>query len=181
VESLKGQVLIAGPDLLDPNFHQTVVLVTEHSEDGAMGLILNRPTDAVVAEVAPELGELVEAGGVVHSGGPVQPQSVIVLGEFEDPAAAGLIVEGDLGLLGADVDFEDLGSVIRRARVFAGYAGWGPGQLEAEIERDDWITGGAGRDDVFARQSGRLWSTVLVRMGGRYTLLAHMPADPSLN
>jgi putative transcriptional regulator len=181
VESLRGQLLIAGPTLLDPNFERSVVLLTEHNEEGAMGLILNRPTEAEVAEVAPDLAELVEDGAVVHAGGPVQPESVIVLGEFEDPEAAGLIVEGDLGLLAAGIDLDDVPALTRRARIFVGYAGWGAGQLEDELERDDWITGPIARDDVFAHDSGTLWNTVLARMGGRYALLSRMPADPSLN
>jgi putative transcriptional regulator len=181
VESLRGQLLIAGPNLLDPNFHRTVVLITEHNDDGAMGIVLNRPSETEVAEVATELAEVLEDGAVVHAGGPVEPDSVIVLGEFEEPEAAGLIVEGDLGLLGADADLDALPGVMRRARVFVGYAGWGAGQLETELERDDWITATAARDDVFAHESASLWGTVLARMGGRYALLARMPLDPSVN
>jgi putative transcriptional regulator len=181
MESLRGQLLVAGPMLLDPNFHRTVVLITEHNDEGAMGLVLNRPTDVEVAEAAPELADLVEDGALVHAGGPVQPQAVIVLGEFEDPEAAGLLVEGDLGLLAAGVDLDSVAEAIRRARVFVGYTGWGAGQLESELERDDWITGPVARDDVFAHDPEALWSIVLARMGGRYALLARMPADPSVN
>jgi putative transcriptional regulator len=112
----------------------------------------------------------------------VAATSVIVLAEFEDPARAALLVEGDLGFVPAEVgDPEALAASLRRRRIFAGHAGWGPGQLEAELEEDSWIVGGARRDDVFADEPLDLWAAVLRRMGREYALLATMPPDPSLN
>jgi putative transcriptional regulator len=173
-ESLRGQLLIAAPHLLD-YFRRTVVLVVEHTEEGAMGVVLNRPTPAQVAEAVPGLADLASPGDVVHSGGPVQPDAVLVLGDFEDPAEAGRPVTGTLGLL----DPERPDAAVRRVRVYAGYAGWGAGQLDEELERDGWVLEAAAPDDPFAKED--LWSAVLQRKGGRYALMATMPADPSLN
>lgn len=180
VESLRGHYLIAAPGLLDPNFARTVVLVAEHTEEGAMGLILNRASDVTVAEAVPDLADLA-GDDVVHLGGPVAPDSVVVLADYDDPADAGLLVCGSLGLPGADAKLEELGSSVRRVRVFAGHAGWAPGQLEGELEREDWIVEPAVPEEIFTEDPDHLWSTVLARKGGQYALLARMPLDPSLN
>ena len=124
-ESLRGQLLIAAPQLSD-YFRRTVVLVLEHTEEGAMGLVLNRPTESEVIEAVPSLSSLVDGSDLVHAGGPVQPDSVLVLGDFEEPEDAGTQVVGTLGLL----DPERPEAELHRARVFAGYAGWAPGQLD---------------------------------------------------
>jgi putative transcriptional regulator len=181
MESLRGQLLVAGPSLLDPNFHRTGVLIAEHGEDGAMGIVLNRVSDVEVTDAAPALDELVEEGERVRAGGPVQPSAVVILAEFEDPELAAALVLEDVGFVAAEADFTTLAADIRRARVFAGMAGWAPGQLEAELERDDWITEPATADDVFTSDPDALWSSVLDRKGGQYALVARMPPDPSLN
>jgi putative transcriptional regulator len=181
VDSLRGQLLVAAPALIEPNFHRTVVLVAEHDEEGALGLVLNRPLDAAVADGAPDLAALVPDGARVHWGGPVQPEGGLVLAEFEDPAAAGLLVMESVGLPSADADVEDLAGITRRARVFAGHAGWGAGQLDAELEADGWITAEAETGEVFAEDAESLWAAVLQRKGGEYALVARMPPDPSLN
>ena len=180
MESLRGQLLIAAPSLLDPNFERTVVLIAEHSEEGAMGLVLNRASDTLVGEAVPELEDL--AGeDVVHVGGPVAPNSVVILGDYEDPDDAGLLVYGGVGLPSADSDLEGLADTTRRVRIFAGHAGWGPGQLDAELERDDWIVARALPEDPFTDDPDGLWSRVLARKGGQFALVARMPLDPSLN
>jgi putative transcriptional regulator len=181
IESLKGQLLIAGATLPDPNFARTVVLICEHSEEGALGVVLNRPGDLVVGDVAPELAELTGEDAVIGSGGPVQPEALLVLGEFEDASFAGLAVVGDVGLVGDGRDVSDLVGVTRRARAFAGYAGWGPGQLDAELARDDWFVAPAGVDDIFDTDADVLWRRVLERKGGHFALVARMPIDPSVN
>lgn len=173
-ESLRGQLLIAAPQLVD-YFRRTVVLVVEHSEEGAMGLVLNRPTDTAVKEAVPALAELAGEEDVVHAGGPVQPDAAIVLADFEHPEEAGTPVAGTLGL----IDPERQGAALRRLRVYAGYAGWAPGQLDAEMEDRAWIVEPVAPDDPFA--GGDLWPTVLQRKGGAYALMASMPQDPSLN
>lgn len=179
--SLRGKFLIASPALVDPNFARAVVLIAEHTDDGAMGLILNRPTDAVVAEAVEELAGVVEPGEPVFVGGPVQEQSVMVLAEFDDPAQAAALVIEDVGFLPADAQLEDLSGHTRRARVFAGHAGWGPGQLDVELEEGSWIVADPRTDEVFSEEPDELWSAALERKGGAYALLAKMPVDPSLN
>jgi putative transcriptional regulator len=174
-------LLVASPALIDPNFHRTVVLVAQHDEDGSMGVVLNRIAEVTVADAAPPLADLVEPGAVVHSGGPVQPTAVLILAQFLDPAGTGVPVFGDVGFVAGDTDFDELAPKVHRARVFAGLAGWSPGQLEAELEREDWILEPARADDVFGGDPDSLWSTVLERKGGSFALLARMPPDPSLN
>ena len=173
-DSLRGQLLIAAPSLFD-YFRRTVVLVVEHSEEGAMGVMLNRVSETTVGEAVPALAGLTGDEDLVRIGGPVSPESVVALGEFEDldEAATGLV--GTLGLL--DPDSPD--PSLRRLRVYAGYAGWGPSQLEGEIEEGAWIVLPADPGDPF--DDGDLWADALQRKGGAYSLLATMPADPSLN
>jgi len=181
VESLRGQLLIAGPTLVDPNFARSVVLILEHSDEGAMGLVLNRPVEATVDEAAPELADVVDGEQLLFQGGPVQPSGVIVLAEFADPDDAAMLVVDGVGPLAASADLAAVEIVGGRARAFAGHAGWGPGQLESELERDDWIVEPARADDAFAPEAERLWVTVLERKGGEYALVARMPEDPRVN
>jgi putative transcriptional regulator len=180
VEILQGQLLIASPALLDPNFRRTVVLVTEHNGDGAAGLVLNRPSPAAVAELVPELEPLVEDGEQVWLGGPVQQDAVLVLGEFVDPDDAAVPLFGSLGFPSLE-DPDEVLPVTTRRRVFAGYAGWGAGQLEDELAREDWIVEPARPDDAFTESPDALWSDVLRRKGGVYELVARIPEDPSVN
>jgi putative transcriptional regulator len=180
-DTLRGRLLIAGPTLPDPNFARTVVLMAEHGEEGAMGVILNRPATITVSEAVPDLVDLTGEDEPVYVGGPVQREAVMVLAEFDEPELAGELIFGDIGFAGAGSDFDDLAGAIRRARIFAGCAGWAPGQLEAELERDDWIVGEVAPDDLFAADAEELWRTVLRRMGGNYALIATMPVDPSVN
>jgi putative transcriptional regulator len=177
MESLRGQLLIASPSLVDPNFHRSVVLITHHDEDGAMGLVLNHPSSTAVADAVPELEDLVELDDWVYVGGPVEPGAALLLAELENPAEATAVVFADIGFPPED---PTPGST-RRLRVFAGYAGWGAGQLEAELEEAAWIVTPADREDVFVEDADELWSAVLRRKGGRFAILATMPPDPSLN
>jgi putative transcriptional regulator len=182
MDSLRGKLLLAGPTLLDPNFRRTVVLIVEHTEEGAMGLVLNRPSTATVGDAVPDLDWLTESGERVYVGGPVAPNGVIVLAEWNDPDQAAVLVDDDLGFVpGEAPDPDQLLNAVRRARVFAGHAGWGPGQLEAEMEEESWIVEPARREDVFTADPEELWSQVLRRKGHEYALLSTMPMDPSLN
>jgi putative transcriptional regulator len=180
VSSLRGQLLIAGPSLVDPNFWRTVVLVGEHSEEGALGVVLNRPSETSVDEAVPELAELAGEMGAVHIGGPVQSSAVVVLADFANPEEAGSLVLDSIGFLSTEVDPESLGE-LRRARVYVGYAGWGPGQLDGELEEGSWIVEPARAEDVFTNAPDELWGAVLRRKGGPFSVLASMPPDPSLN
>ena len=153
MESLRGKLLLASPTMSDPNFARSVILIAEHTEEGAMGLVLNRPAAATVDEAVPDLAWL-----------------------------AGALVDDDLGFIGADADEpEQLEGAVRRARVFAGHAGWGPGQLEDELAEDAWIVEPPRREEVFTDEPDELWAAVLRRKGRRYALLSTMPPDPSLN
>jgi putative transcriptional regulator len=173
-ESFRGQLLIAAPSLFD-YFRRTVVLVVEHSPEGALGLVLNRASEARVAEVVPALSELTSDQELVRLGGPVAPESVIALGDFEEPLEAGSQVVESLGVVDPDRPRPSL----RDLRVYAGHAGWAPGQLDGEVQQGAWIVEPAKPDDPF--HDGDLWSDVLQRKGGNYRVLATMPADPSLN
>jgi putative transcriptional regulator len=180
-ESLAGQLLLASPALLDPNFQRTVVLIGVHSSEGALGVVLNRPSAVTVGEAVPQLEAAVAAQDQVYVGGPVQPGSVVLLAEFLDPAPAGMLVVGRIGFPAADADLEQLAQATARRRVFAGFAGWGEGQLDAEVDNGDWIAQSALPEDVFTEVPSELWSTVLTRKGGSYALLARMPLDPGMN
>ena len=180
MDSLRGQLLIASPSLIDPNFCRTVVLVTEHTEEGAAGLVLNRPSPAAVAEVVPQLEPLVADGEQVWLGGPVQPNAVLVLGEFLDLDDAAVPLFDSLGFPSLD-DPDGIVPVTTRRRIFAGYAGWGGGQLEDELGREDWILEPAVPDDAFTDEPEELWAAALRRKGGVYELVARMPEDPSVN
>src|SRR5689334_4433424 len=176
MDSLRGQLIIATPTLIDPNFDRTVVLIAEHTPDGAMGLVLNRPATTLIEEAVPDLAWLGLDDERVWIGGPVAETAVIVLAEWDDPTLAGAIVEGDLGFVGTDADSpEQLDGAIRRARVFAGHSGWGPGQLEEELAEEAWIVERPQRDEIFCSDPEALWSAVLRRKGSRYALLATMP------
>ena len=173
-ESVRGKLLIAAPSLFD-FFRRTVVLVIEHSDEGAFGVVLNRPSEAPVREAVPVLAPLADEDEVVRIGGPVSPQNVVALGEFEDHHDAAKMIVGDLGLV--DPDATEV--TLRRIRVYAGHAGWGPGQLDSELEQDAWMVEPASAEAPFA--DGDLWASLLRRKGGPYSVLAAMPEDPSLN
>ena len=181
MESLTGQFLIASPSILDPNFRRAVVFVTAHTEEGAVGLILNRRSDATVRDAVPQLAPVTDLDEAVFVGGPVNPDGVAVLAEFHDPDEAGVVVIEDIGFVALDDALEDGAPDLERTRVFAGVAGWGPEQLEDELERDDWIIESADLDDIFTEEPEDLWSSILRRKGGQYELVARMPLDPSLN
>ncbi len=179
MESLQGQLLISGGRLFDLNFRQTVLLIVQHDDDGAMGIVLNRPMEVTVAEAVPPLADLVKPGELLFQGGPVQPSQVILVAELTDASLADVLAFGSVGLITGDVS-PDIQSDILRARVFAGYAGWSPGQLESEME-DSWIVDPATADDVFTAEPKLLWRHVVERKGPAYRNLARIPFDPTLN
>ena len=182
MDSLRGKLLIASPALIDPNFHRTVILIAEHTGEGAMGLVLNRPAETLVADVVPDLSDLAEDGAPVYFGGPVASDSVIVLAEFDDIELAGVLLDDDLGFVGSEAgEMGDVADGVRRARVYAGHAGWGPGQLEGELEEESWIIEPPQREEIFSEDADGLWAAVLRRKGREYALLATMPPDPSVN
>lgn len=180
MKSLQGQLLVSSSGLFDPNFRHTVVLVGQHTADGALGVVLNRPFEATVAEAVPVLADLVPAGEKVFEGGPVQPGSPILVAELTHPAMADLPVFGPIGFLTGEVSDDQRRDVIR-ARIFAGYSGWGPGQLEEEMAQDAWVLDPARVEDVFTPDPDALWRTVLKRMGGEFEVMSRVPFDPTMN
>jgi putative transcriptional regulator len=175
VDSLRGKLILAAPALKDPNFDRAVVLIAEHSEDGAMGLVLNRPTDTAVGEALPELAALAGETDPVYVGGPVALESVLAVAELDDPDDASELLFGAVGFV------QEPDVPVQRGRIFVGYAGWTAGQLEAELEEESWLVLPAEPDDLFNDDPDGLWSAVLRRQGGPYALLSLMPPDPSLN
>jgi putative transcriptional regulator len=179
---LAGRLLVAAPPLHDPNFFRTVVLLLDHDEHGALGLVLNRPGELAACEVVPRLAALLEDSAILYVGGPVQQDGVIGLAEYRDPATFGAQpVGGPVGVLDADLDADELAEGIARVRAFQGYAGWGPGQLESELAEDAWIVAPAHAADAFDEEPATLWRRALERLGGRYLMVARMPEDPEVN
>lgn len=177
--SLAGKLLVSSPALVDPNFRKTVVLVTHHDDDGALGLVLSRPLDLIAESAVPALAGVPGAGGRVFAGGPVQPDALMMLAEFDDVDEAAAQILDNVGFVPAEADVDELS--IRRLRLFCGYSGWGAGQLEGELDEPSWIVVDAEPDDAFADDPDELWRTVLRRKGGPFELLAGMPFDPGLN
>jgi putative transcriptional regulator len=180
-DSLRGQLLIASPALIDPNFWRTVVVIADHNDEGAFGLVLNRPSETEVSEAVPDLASVEGVDPIMHLGGPVAPSNVVVVADFDDRANAGLMVVGDVGLLSLEAEVGEAAAGARRLRAYAGHSGWGPGQLEAEMGLESWILEPARESDLFHDEPENLWSEVLRRKGGSYSLIARMPADASMN
>lgn len=178
-----GRLLVAEPMLGDPNFERSVVLILQHDDDGALGLVLNRPTDVPVAEALPEWGDLVTDPAVLHIGGPVESQSGWCLARAReaDDLEGFVPVLGDLGLVDLDLDPEHVRLAFSSVRLYAGYSGWGPGQLEWELSQDAWFVADAEPGDPFLPDGPELWRRILARQGGPLARLALFPADPSLN
>ncbi|HTI32386.1 MAG TPA: YqgE/AlgH family protein, partial [Miltoncostaea sp.] len=145
----RGRLLVAAPALVDPNFRRSVVLMLEHSPEGALGLVLNRPTPLVSREALPEaLASVMPEEERIFQGGPVQPEAVIVLADFEDAAVAASIAFGSVGIVDPAGKAAQ-GGGIRAIRAFGGYAGWAGGQLEQEVAEEAWVDAEAVPDDVF--------------------------------
>ncbi len=176
---MEGRLLVSRPDLHDPNFDGTITLILEHNEAGALGLVLNRPSELAVIDPFPMWSDLTAQPGVVFSGGPVERDALLALGQ-------GSRSPGDLplGLHSIDLDAQPAlvqASGIERLRLFAGYAGWGSGQLEGELSSGAWWLTEAVADDVFHDDPAGLWARVLRRSGGELEWYAHFPSDASLN
>ena len=188
-DSLTGCLLVATPVLADPNFRRTVILIVEHEPgEGTLGVVLNRPTDIPVGRVLEPWSDLVTGPSVVFKGGPVAPNSALALalvpGDAEPlgwHALDGTPAISRLGLVDLDAPPDLLAPAINRLRVYAGYAGWGPGQLKAEIDEGAWYVLSAEPTDAFHDQPDGLWAAVLRRQGGETAFTATYPDDPGLN
>jgi putative transcriptional regulator len=183
MDRMKGRLLVATPVLGDGNFDRTVVLLLEHGDDGALGLVLNRPSGLAVGEPLPEWRAYAPEPEVVFIGGPVSRSSVIALARLDGDPPAGTWeqVLGEVGVLDLTADPEDLAAGLGAVRVYAGYAGWAPGQLEEEIGTGAWYVVTAETDDVFTGAPERLWRTVLARQPGDMARAALVPEDPRVN
>lgn len=182
--STTGQLLVAEPMLGDPNFDRTVVLMIEHTDEGAMGLVLNRPTNLQVDEALPDWVGLATEPSVLHVGGPVEERSGWCLARARDPhELAGFVpIVADLGLLDLDREPGDLRGALRSLRLYAGYSGWGGGQLEIELAEGAWFVLDAEPDDPFLPDGAALWQRILARQDeGALARLALFPPHPSLN
>lgn len=184
-----GRLLVATPLLGDPNFRRTVILIVEHEEtEGTLGVVLNRPTQIPVGRVLEQWTGLVTDPSVVFKGGPVAPTSPLALALVpgkEEPvgwrALDGAPSLARLGLLDLDTPPRLLAPAIQSLRVYAGYAGWSPGQLQAEIDEGAWHVITAEPGDIFAASPDTLWRMVLRRQEGEMSFLATYPDDPGLN
>lgn len=181
----KGRLLLATPPLDDPNFDRTVVFVLEHHDEGAIGVVINRPSEEALDEPLDRWIDLQSAPSSVFVGGPVEENALIALAETTQPLdesddhlspIAGTIASADL-----TVDPALVAGEVRGVRVFRGYAGWGPGQLEGEIDAGAWLVLDSEPGDVFTDHPDELWRSVLRRQGGRLAWLANAPDDLSLN
>jgi putative transcriptional regulator len=188
-DALAGRLLVAAPMLSDPNFRRTVVLVVEHeSEQGTLGVVLNRPTKVPVGQVLEPWTDLATSPSVVFSGGPVATNSALALALVpgsDEPVGwhplDGTPAVARLGLVDLDAPPGLIAPAVVSLRVYAGYAGWSAGQLQAEIEEGAWYVIPAEPDDAFSAEPGRLWSAVLRRQGGELAYVATYPDDPGLN
>jgi putative transcriptional regulator len=160
---LTGRLLVAGPHLVDPNFARGVVLVCRHDEDGALGLVLNRPTSVTVAEALPSWMEPLAPPNVVFLGGPVQPEMAVGLGRLPAERAGRpeseewTPVDDRLGLVNLGVPPAAEVGALAHLRVFAGYAGWSAGQLDFEVSSADWFVLPPEEEDPFTAAPGGLW------------------------
>lgn len=180
---LKGRLLVATPLLGDPNFERSVVLLLEHGEEGALGVVLNRPSELEVAEPLPEWRRFAGSPEVIFVGGPVSRSSVIALARLgrDLPDGSWEPVLGRVGVLDLTGDPDEVGAGLDDLRVFAGYAGWGSGQLEEEIGEGAWYVVDAEPADPFTDAPDGLWHRVLKRQGGELARVARVPANPRLN
>jgi putative transcriptional regulator len=182
-----GSLLVATASLADPNFERSVVLLLDHDESGSLGVVLNRPSPVPVGEVLSDWQDLAASPGVLFHGGPVATDSALAVAALaprpapdDDPVGFRRLF-GTTGVVDLDTPTELLDAAVARVRVFAGYAGWGDGQLEAEVEEGSWYVVEAEGDDVFGSSPERLWGVVLRRQPGELAWVSTRPADPTLN
>ena len=179
-----GVLLVATPALVDPNFADTVVLLLDADDEGALGVVLNRPSPILVSEVLGGWGEVVAEPEVLFRGGPVSPDGAIAVGllsDAEDVPVGFRPVTGRLGVLDLDTPVELVDGSLAGLRVFAGYAGWGAEQLQGEIAEGSWYVVPGEVPDVFRVDPGSLWRDVLRRQPGEMAWHSTRPSDPDLN
>ena len=182
-----GQLLVAAPALVDPNFNHTVVLLLDYDENGALGVVLNRPSPVPVGDILADWSELAGEPGVLFHGGPVSIDSALGVatlppgeGGTDEPVGWRRLFD-DTGIVDLDAPTELVAPAVSGLRVFAGYAGWGTDQLEAEIEEGSWYVVSSLPSDVFSPDPEGLWMRVLRRQPGELAWISTRPLDPTLN
>ncbi len=180
----KGIFLVAKPSLRDPNFCQTVILLCEHGPDGALGVVVNRPTEISIAEVLPQVPVLEGQHHRVYTGGPVQRNHLLILYQLpQGPDDTHHVFDGVY--LGGNV--QAIEEILKAPepnanfRAFMGYSGWAPGQLENEMKTGSWLTLPADSASMFERDQAQLWSDMLRSLGDDFAIYADMPVDPNMN
>jgi putative transcriptional regulator len=179
-----GALLVAAPTLIDPNFADTVVLILDNDENGALGVILNRPSPVPVVEVLGDWCDVVTDPDVLYRGGPVSTDGALAVGRLADSAEEPVgwrSVFEDFGIVDLDTPVELVDGTLGAMRIFAGYAGCGAGQLKDEIEEGSWYVVPSEPDDVFREDPTDLWRDVLRRQPGELAWISTRPANPSLN
>ena len=181
-----GTLLVATPSLVDPNFDHTVVLLLDLDGDGALGVVLNRPSEVPVSDVLPEWTPSAATPDVQFAGGPVGTDSALAVGalprsEDDDEPVGFRRLFDEIGIIDLDTPTELLAPALSTMRIFAGYAGWGSGQLEAEIEAESWYVVPSAPGDLFGADPLALWSRVLRRQPGELAWVSTRPFDPTLN
>ena len=184
VDVRAGMLLVASPELLDPNFTDTVVLVLDADADGAMGVVINRPSPVPVVSVLDGWDDIVAEPEVLFRGGPVSPDGALAVALLRERHAVppGLRPVTDrLAIVDLQGEAEDIDGAVEGVRIFAGYAGWGSGQLEAEIEGGDWYAVPSLPPDPFQPDPSDLWREVMRRQPGELAWHVNRPVDPELN
>lgn len=178
-----GRLLVASPTIDEPTFARTVVLVLDHDEDGALGVVLNRASAVEVTDALAPWASLAAAPPVVFGGGPVEPTAVVALGDTRPgpPSDGATLILDRVRLVDLDQDPALAAADLQQVRLFAGYAGWAPDQLEDELADGAWFPVPASAEDVFTRAPDGLWKAVLRRQPGPLRLLSTYPVDPSRN
>ena len=181
LEPVAGRLLVATPLLGDPHFVRTVVFLLEHDGGGSVGVVLNRPSHTPVGQVLPDWHDAVSGPAVVFGGGPVQPDGALCLGQLQ-PGSSGIreVVDG-VSTVDLDGDVAVITPNARRLRVFAGHAGWSPGQLDGELAEGAWWVLRGGPDDLFSDDPKLMWQQVLRRQPAPLNLYSTFPLDASLN
>lgn len=179
-----GMLLVAAPELQDPHFEQSVVLLLDADDEGALGVILNRPSPVLVADVLEGWRDLAVEPDVLFQGGPVSVDGALALARPADPGTPPVgfreVVDG-LGVLDLDTPVELVADGLAALRIFVGYAGWGPGQLEDEVAEGSWYVVPGTIGDVFALDPSELRRDVLRRQPGSLAWASTRPLDPSQN
>ncbi|MDQ1403650.1 MAG: putative transcriptional regulator [Actinomycetota bacterium] len=183
-ETAKGRLLVATPVLVDANFARTVLLMIEHSDDGALGVVLNRPSETAVGDPLPRWDDLAAPPELIFVGGPVAPDVAVCLGRLRPGQREGRgmqLISPGVVTLDLDTEPDEVAPTVGDLRIFAGYAGWGAGQLEDELGEGAWVIVDAFPDDFHTAEPLGLWRAVLRRQRSALALLANHPVDARRN